>query len=906
MFHVSVRVRPKIVRGRTFVHFQKISWIPDTYGLKCINTSSDVVYLEKQIRTAASSALIDIWNKSIELDKRCTLNSRFELYERVRGEGMHDPQFEWCTSIIGCLPLDAIRYADMLFAVELLSNLKRWPELHRLILDLSRWTPLYWEQLMLSVLEKSTSDMLAIKILELFGECCVNQKIDISKLKSDEIPTLQICRAILNRFNSSEIVESLDQIGSTNLVLANTLSTALSRTQLGSLINVSKLPSPIGRSARIKSACPNNSQDLTERLWYWKLRRDLVSAEDLKVYMLYLVYNGRSSEALKVHDKYPNFHEGINFNETVLLAAAGAGNYSRLQSVFEEVEQNPALIEKLGSRRYAIVLSALSYLGDAGVVGDIYQKLLESRPELLTRGVYHALIQSHSIRGDPKSARKVYDAMVDHGVKPNYTTFGLVLEAYRSSLDLKRALMFVGDELISQHQHALRNQELTMLLSLCGKRRDYKSAKFVWEWGNTLLKPDRIAYNTYLHVLVSANEFDSAWSLYEEIENRFTLKTDTLTIMLNAAGRSKNIEQFTSNIIAKKNELQLKSDEGWYVSLLSALAESGNLDEFEKSLKEMKKEGIKANASHHSLHLNLLAKSKQFAREYKYSQEMREAGIPINFAFIEQQLRHLVAPGSSQESQQSAHAAALALVRDGYFDPSAAMAPRGVIPVRVIEPVVMSLVKSGQFVSAKHLLDGLRQQRAEEPSMRDENQIWALYMTIAEKSSNYAVINQLWTQFKTVLPNVYVLSEPANFSSESGDASNDGGSKLTKKPVLKVAARYKKDFSKPVGVWIRQLERTRDLDGLLNLPKELEAMGLAFNGGNVNSYIIALVTVDEINLAFEIANSARSSMRFNLSARAEAALASVVHRINYHRYGGLGHAIYLKSRRSKGIQTANI
>lgn len=895
MFHVPVRVLPRILRGSAFVLLKKRGLHPEACGLRYLTTSPDIASLKIEVRDATPSALSDLWNRSIEADRDHTLSARYEFYKRVRDEGMSSTQFYWCTSIIGCLPLHAIRYADLLFAVELLASLKLWSELHSLLLDLSRSTPVYWEQLMLNVLKKSSPDLPAIESLEMFGECCANRDIDISKLERDDLPLLQMCSAILIRFSSATILEALESIASYNVVLANQLSSALSRARSGFLLNPDRAPSPTSSIASNEIVRENVQLDITETLWKWKMRRNLASAEDLRIYMLHLIYNERSNEALQAYDDNVSLHRKLNFSETVLLAAAGAHNYSRLQSVFEEVEQNPASIEELGSRRYAIVLGALGYLGDVGIVGDIYNNILKSRPEFLTRAVYHALIYSHSVRGDTKAARKVYDTMVGRGVAPNYTTFGLMLGLYRNSLDLKTALTFVGDEMVSRHQHALRNQELTMLLSLCGKRRDHKSAKYVWEWGNSILTPDRVTYNTYLHVLLSANDFDNAGNLFEEIENRFDLGIDTLTIMLNAAGRSKNIDQFISNIIAKKRDLQLESDEAWYVSLLSALAEIGNLDQFEKNFKKMKEEGLTPTGSHYALYMSLLAKSKHFAREDKYSQEMRDAGVPINFAFIEQQLRLLVAPGSSQDSRQSAHAAALTLVRDGYFDPSAAMIPRGIIPVRVVEPVVSRLVKLGQYVSAKQLLDGLRKQRVEESSMKDEFEIWALYMMIAERSQNHTVINQLWTQLKTVLPNVYVLSEPAIFSN-TGVTNSESKPNLTKKPVFKIAARYRKTLSKTVDIWIRQLERTADRQALLNLSKEMETMGLALSSSNVNTYIIALVKVGEVQLAFHTANATRSIMPYNWSSRCKAALTSVVDQVDYRKYGRLGYIIHCASR----------
>jgi len=833
-----------------------------------------------RVKLAKSSELESLWEKISSQDRATALSLRTHFYGKLREDGLASSL--WALSIPTSIPPRITRFADYLFFIDLLIAHKRYKPLSDLFLDLARKTPSMWEQLFTELLSKTGTDVPIKQVLHILLSSCLEMNINLAELnRAKASPIVDIVLLILSKYDTLHIMSALEALSAKNPVQAPVLATALLRALCESIVDINPPPTLMELSTRQEAR--SSESGLPARLWAWKVSRGWATSEDLKIYMLWLVYSRKPRQALKLYDSMPALHNIVQLNEAVLLSASVVGDFERLQLEFEKVEKKPKLIEELGSRRYAIVLKALGFVGNASVLDNIYRGLSVWHPRLRTRGIYHALIYSHGLRGDLKSALKVYGMMLEAGITPTMSTFSLILRVYRDTLDLPGFISFLGNEVIDKHQFPLRNGEVSTALSLCSRRRDYKSAQFVWKWATGLLTPDARTWNAYLHCFVTSNQFDEVQKVFGEIEKRGTVDLHTLTILMGGAcrySRSKpDVESYVNGLLRKKEELHLDGDETWYLTYLSVLAELGSVQKFEAVFKEMKQAGIAPHASHFAVYTELLAKSKNFAKNQSLSKEMRDRRVPINFAFIEKYLRMLTAPGTTAESRKLATDSAFTIVKNGYFDPWASTVPRGAVPVRVIEPVVHRLLKTNQLPTAKRLLDGLLQQRASESEMPDDYMLWALSMRVAHAAKNTDVLDSLWAKFASALRRVHVLVTPKEPDSA---------------PRYSLPRRYRYNFANTVDIRIKQIAAQRDGSKLLELPSELESLGISMDDRNTNSFISALAAMGLAKEAY--AATVRAQTRyFKLTQPTKYALLQCAESVDLAEYGNLGE--YIRRRK---------
>lgn len=870
-----------------------ISPISGIYTYSTLHNESKTVAIQN------IQEILHAWESETAQNQPKALSRRFELYDKIRANGLANKEAEWCCDIISEIPSQHTRLADYLFACEALCLHRHWQGLKTLLCDLAKSNTYFWEECVsyiVTQVPKNKSFPVSLP-LELIADAATASSLDLASLDQYKHSYLvHILRCVLAEFPTKNVVEALNGICKENPVDASTIATALMRCQVESLTNESQPQSPGERTHSVKGGLNGSgSGPFNEKsfLWDWKHNNKLASDEDLALRMLDLVYHRNSLAALELYDSLPELHSHAQF-QALFLASAGSSSYTRLQDLFEEVENDSTLRDKVGIERYEIVIKALGFLGQGGIMDKIYTNLQKNSSRKLTRGIFHAMIFSYILRGDLLGAKKMYDIMITRNVSPTTSTFNLLLRGYKDARDLKGALTFLGDEMLAKFQFPLRNHELSLVLALCATRRDFESANYVWNWANSLMKPNAISWTTYLQCQLDCNQFERAWEIVEKMKSLGLLRIESLTILLTAASRSGDVKNFSKRVIDMAEESNIERDDKWYSALLELLSEANNLVRFQATLKKMNKEGISLNSSHYARYLEILTKNKMFAKCEEVMNEVREQNIVLDFPLIEKYFRSLTAPGSSKESQQMANRAAFQLVQVGYFDAHSSLVPRGAVPVYVIEPVIRRMIKYDQHVTAKQLLDSLQRQRVAYSGIRDEYMLWALYMEIAYDSKNFGAIDSLWQKFAKNIVVLYTLRKPAEFTkSVSGDME------LKEPPVFKIPRRYRKDHWRTLSIRIEQLALDKKRVELLDFPEVVESMGLELVTKNINAYIVALVEVGEAAKAFEIARSINLSKNVFISRRAKLALITACRnkQVNYRDYGALGYRLHRAARR---------
>lgn len=740
------------------------------------------------------------------------LKSRNDLYDEIRA---HKNYESWQLDILGLIPRDQALLSDYMFSVDVLIYEQEWTMIRDLLVDLALSQPVFvevlYEELVKRVIAAGEAQAPIGKLLEVFVGVFGSLGSDLGNLDPyKDRPFIEVLRRLVRLFPGRIAVE-VERLLRSNPTIGSPLATSLLR-----IISTEKLSSA-------------ESKDVAVAIWEAKIATHTATSEDLHNVMLRQIYLGDAKYALAAYDANSSLQANTQA-DVILLAAAQAKDWDRLQATFENLTTN--FQEVLQSRHYGIILRALGELGGRNLLEEIFKRYSARNLEP-GRGVYHAMIYSYQIMGDFARARYYFDQMIAKGIPPVRTSFQLMLAAYKEAKNLSEAMDLV--HLASAEYHlAVTNQEITTLLSLCANRRDSESAERIFTWAQSLLKDkiDRITYNAYLQVLVECNKLDEAFAMYDSLQIPAGL--DTLTILLSAAARWTLKDKFDF-IVSEKERLGLRGDAKWYGAVMNFYSLSKDTAQLFNTLEEMKKAGFKPSAGHYSVILDHLTKVQNFDKGDEIVQEVMEQQVTPTFAFYEQWFRMMTAaqksPGSDRAYQM------LSKILDmGVFDATAVTTPRDAAPPGMFKAVVRKLLKTNRFERAYYLLSQAnrqKNQRSPEPW-----KIAALFMEYYDASGRYEALSQAWERFISLLRQTFVPSTGAN-----GQV------------VFGTPRRYRFDYSKQIDIRIRDLARQHKMALLVSLESDLKRIGLEMSSANLNHLLQELLSAGE---ALSERNSAKA------------------------------------------------
>lgn len=728
--------------------------------------------------------------------------------------------------------------------------------------------------------------------LRIIGAGCAYTNINFNNIGTQKL-LYKVFEQISLLFTTRDLELSLEKYMRINSVAASSLCTIFLRVCTEAAISSSSAPTPTETSYNFLSG--NN---LPSAIWKLKYQLKVVNEIDLKYYMTFLIYQRQSQQVLELYDqKEMKRLHGVETIQPLLLASAACGDYSRLQEIFEEIDSsermNKKYSNKLGSQWYGTILQALGYLGGQDVLAEVLHFIKKERPELLTRGLYHALIIGYGVRGELNKVLEHFYEQVKL-MKPDERTFTLVLKSYRDAKDLGGALEFLQSEMLPLFP--MTNKILAILLTLCGRRSDTKQAEVIWKWANKLIEPDGRSKSHYIYALVRGNEFQKAIIVLNSMNDE-DISINVLTVLLQAASRSSNPTEWLNKIVKIKSDLEIPGDDGYYAAYLSFLSEQTNdISLLDEVFKEMEANKIAVNASHLASYTQALANTKKINRYKRVTKKMNDEHIPQRLSLISKQLRLLTAPGSSNKDRILAKNAAFDLLKSGFFDPQSIYVPRNIIPLRVIKPVIIYLIDSFDFTSARELLSMVtpdinkaiahqrkansknsknaknieqRKSKSSVPSVPSEDtknlknsgldnlggmnksngnssvqniqncndyNLWSLWMRYSLKSGDTHNMPQYWFLFKTAIRSHAVLHQP--------DADT---------PVYKLNRRFRYQFHSDVDKWIRYLHMVHDKTKLKGLTQELFDIGIELTGNNYNRLIYSFLSEGLLNEATALA-----------------------------------------------------
>lgn len=565
---------------------------------------------------------------------------------------------------------------------------------------------------------------------------------------------------------------------------------------------------------------------LAADLWQLKESHQILTERDLLIWMQTQVRLGHPDEALDRYNQYPNLQADWQF-DIVLKCFALLKDWNGLQQCFESLFGRGELPNL---KHYAIVMKAIAPLGTTSIIDDLFQSLV-LRGFMPDISIFHAVMYTRLVFGDMDGVMEYFNKLQDFGLEPTKSTYTILLQAQRDAKDLSAAIDILEDMINAGMTVDAR--DITLVLSLCARRRDKVTAYQIWKWAKKMeVEPDLIMNNTLLSCLVECNCLESAWQMYERLKQRgMRPGIDTLCILLN--GYTRLMKDFSAKtemfrvLYRDMLHYELKPDSHWFSAVLYHLCSVHMLEEAEMVFKEMVHMGIKRNVYHYTILLEGHSSAKNHDRVVELYREMEEKKITPTFKTHAAYL-HSRQYSGREEIMGGPNHEEVNFVQDfvssrSLVDLTSRQLPRNTLPIKIVRQLVRGFIKSEQYELAKLILE-------QYDEIHGHNnfrfQYWALQVELAHKSADWGRVEGLWSSFLTNLKEGFVPHQ------------------ILGRDRLVLPKRYSKDYIAVVAGRIEQLKVQGRIRELVMLPKELEKLGLELGSLNLNALSRALLSFD--------------------------------------------------------------
>lgn len=568
--------------------------------------------------------------------------------------------------------------------------------------------------------------------------------------------------------------------------------------------------------------------------WELKVKGGLATKDDLHWAMFMYINQGQAERALELYDEFPELHEPAQ-NDALLLAAAQAHKWELLQSTFESLSKNfedsrkkgiETSEEDFGSKHFAIVLKALGQLGGPQILDNIFEALKNDKLEL-TLGVFHGLVYSFGLLGDVDKINSLYKEMLEANIMPTRTTFQLILKGYSRSRQLSDAMKMLGD-MVGKYQIPLTNSEASMALSICATRRDLLSGRKIWNWINSLIRPDLITWNTFLNMLAGTSMHE-AYTKFKSMP----MEPDLITLTTVATPFAKmGNAQVIKDLDQRRRSLKLNEDPHWLGMMLMYYVQVGNSESAVQTFQRLKALNKKLPSGYYTALLDLFTRQKLFKEAKELIKNFDSSEADPGFDLYKKYFRaHSL---SSLNGLQFAHAVALKLLHEKFFDPKSRSLPRTSVPPSVVQPIIREHIKREQFTKAEELLELLRNQELKTP---DVWQGTALYIELMHAMGKIELLGPLWDLF---IKNLKDASVPTEVTTKSG----------VKVVRYRVPPQYRFNYWRQINAFLEHQVALGN-EEVLRCDKILETYGLEMNTKNWNFLVKKLIDSGRVSWLVE-------------------------------------------------------
>lgn len=555
---------------------------------------------------------------------------------------------------------------------------------------------------------------------------------------------------------------------------------------------------------------------------------------DLTLTFDYLYAQKHYQEALAEFDDSPLLHRNSHF-DTLLKCHAALKNWAALQKCFESLFGRGELPNL---EHYRIVISALSELGRVDIVDLLFDGLVSRKFEPSV-AIFNSMLYTRFAFGSHALVMKLYKQMHLFSVEPDHLSYIIMLMSCRDMRNLDSAMILIKEMLVKELP--VGNKELSILLSLCAKRRDCDTAQSIWKWAEEKagIVPDEVSYNSLISVYCDSGQLSEAKELYSKMkESGVVPTTSTLSIFLFPAARLKD-ENLMNWAQAELTILGLERTSKWYAGELFYLSQTSQLEKALELFDKMKiinaspeSTVFKLNARHYGIMVDLLARFRKLDEAEEIYKELRNSNIVPTFKIQAKYLALKARSSNRNEVDGSLTAASENFLRQSktVLDLTSDLVPRNQLPSEMLKVVARELCRKKDYFSARLLVAEFIEAHSPLKQYQEDYKVYALMLEIFAKGGYFAEISNYWNLFLNAIRARCYVPVKTNASTSA---------KMT------LPWRYRKEYYKQIDSKLLELSFYGRQRAMMSFHYGLEEEGFAFTSKNYNTLAKALIQDDQ-------------------------------------------------------------
>ncbi|KAM3283531.1 pentatricopeptide repeat-containing protein, chloroplastic [Capsicum chacoense] len=278
--------------------------------------------------------------------------------------------------------------------------------------------------------------------------------------------------------------------------------------------------------------------------------------------------------------------------------------------------------DKLVEQDVVVTLNNMSNPETALLAMEYFQQRLKFSKEVI---VYNVILKVVRKNKDFGKAEKVFDEMIERGVKPDNVTFSTIISCARQCNLPEKAIEWF--EKLPSFECEPDDVTYSVMIDCYGKAGNVDMALSLYDRARTeKWRIDAVTFATLIRIYGTAGNFDGCLNVYEEMKVLGVKPNMTVyNSLLDAMGRARRPWQ-AKNIYAEMLSNGFQPSWGTYASLVRAYGRARYSEDALKIYKEMKEKGLELSVVLYNTLLAMCADVGLMDEAFNIFEEMKASG----------------------------------------------------------------------------------------------------------------------------------------------------------------------------------------------------------------------------------------------------------------------------------------
>lgn len=289
---------------------------------------------------------------------------------------------------------------------------------------------------------------------------------------------------------------------------------------------------------------------------------------------------------------------------SILKRLEKSNNDSNALRFFEWMRSNGKLERNVTA--YRLALRVLGRTGDWDAAETLVRRANDDSGCELNFQVFNTIIYACSKKGFVELGAKWFRMMLEHGVRPNVATFGMLMGLYRKSWNVREA-----EFTFSQMRKCgiVCQSAYSAMITIYTRLSLYDKAEEIIG----LMREDKVILNlenwlVMLNVYSQRGKLEEAEQVLVSMQEAgFSPNIVAYNTLITGYGKSSNMNA-AERVFMRVRQVGLEPDEATYRSMIEGWGRADNCREAERYYKELKRLGFKPNSSNLYTLITLQAK----------------------------------------------------------------------------------------------------------------------------------------------------------------------------------------------------------------------------------------------------------------------------------------------------------